>query len=181
MKIVLATPLYPPDIAQPAPYSKELARRLAATHEVMVVAYAHIPEETTNVRVEAVNKRTPLFVRLVQYFFVLLHSVKEADVLYVQNGASVELPATLVSLITRTPLLVCLSDAAAHKRAKDTWLLKNIERLTLRRAYAVIKNIPSQRPEIMPFQEEPSEKIAAYEVEWQNHIHDLQLAFTHGK
>src|SRR3989344_9051256 len=39
MKIVLATALYPPDIAPPAPYVKELATRLAANHEVTIVTY----------------------------------------------------------------------------------------------------------------------------------------------
>lgn len=181
MKIVLVTPLYPPDIAQPAPYSKELARRLSEAHEVVVVAYAHIPEEIPNVGVKPVSKRSPLFVRLINFLFVLLRSVKGADCIYAQNGGSVELPAVLVSFVTRKPLLLCFSDATAHKRAKHGWMLKNIEHLAVRRAYKVIHTIPPQRPEILPFQKAPSEKIAQYEMAWQKHLNELNIEFNHAK
>lgn len=78
MKIVLATPLYPPDIAAPALYVKELAKRIATLHDVTIVAYANLPETMPEVRMIAVSKRQPLPLRLLTYFAALIRSVRQS-------------------------------------------------------------------------------------------------------
>ena len=59
MTLVLASPLYPPDLAEPAPYTKELARRLSTTHTVIVVAYGRLPEKVPGARNKTLKKPKP--------------------------------------------------------------------------------------------------------------------------
>lgn len=179
MKIVLATPLFPPEIAEPAPYVKELAKRLGALHEVTVVAYAHLPEEVPNVRIVEVDKRRPLLVRLLAFTYMLCRSVRQADVVYAMNGASVELPALLASFVCRTPLIFAVADRAAHERAKGGGVIGFIERRAFARSRCLVRDLPPPRPEILPLEPRPAEALAAYDVAWATHERGLLDAFPH--
>ena len=168
MKIVLATPLYPPDTALPALYIKELARRLSTTHEVSIVAYTHLPEQIPAVRVTAVSKRQPVPIRLLRFAFALLTEAREAEHVYALNGPSVELPLLLVSLFTRTPFTLILGDTPAYERSMGSGLYAVIHRLLRSRAHRVIDALPLPRPEVLPFEEPPSTK--EYETSWKEHL-----------
>jgi|SRR3989344_760047 len=179
MRIVLATPLYPPEIAEPAPYVKELARHLSGRHAITVVAYARFPEKVLNVRIVAVNKRWPLLIRLPAYFFALLRATRDADLIYAMNGASVELPVALTAFVTGRPIIFHVGDTAAHERAKQSRVLQLIERSAFAHAKRVLSDSPDTRPEIIPFESFPAKKMATYERSWQTHTNALEDTFSH--
>lgn len=170
MNIVLASALFPPDIAPPAPYVKELAARLAPRHTVTAVVYGRLPEQVAGARIIAVSKRRPLPLRLVSFTFALWRAARGADILYMENGASVELPALIVSWLTRTPVVVHFGDRAAKKYAYQNMLL--------RRARGTVADSPMERPEILPFAPRPD--MAAYERSWQEHLALLEKIFAYG-
>ena len=179
MKIVLATPLYPPESGGPAMYIKELARRLSGRNRVSIVAYANWPEQIEGVAIVSVSKRSLLPWRLVAYFAALSRAARTADYIYAENGASVELPAPLVSFIFGRKLILHRGDQAAHARAKNHPVLGLIERLAGTRAQTVITDIPLARPEILPFGPRPEEDLRAFERSWQEHLKQLEAIFTH--
>ncbi len=179
MKIVIATPLYPPDIAQPAPYVKELARRLCPKHAVTVVTYGHHPEHSNGVEIITIDKRLSLPIRLVRFARALRKAAKASDIVYVENGPSVEFPAGIIARLTRTPLVVHLGDNVAHRHAGETILYGLLERFAVSGAQAVITDTPPPRPEILPFDPPPHEAMAAYTTWWTNHLEHLEKIFTH--
>jgi len=174
MKIVLATPLYPPDIAEPAPYVKELAQRLSKTHQVTLVAYGRLPEQIPGVRIVAIDKRAPLPLRLIAYVRALRKAAKDADVVYAQNGPSVELPLLFVS--TRT--VFHIGDTAAHVYAARHLLRRTLERLAMRRAQLVTEQ-PLVRPEVLPLEPRPDAALQAWEESWSAHLKTLERAFAY--
>ncbi len=199
MNVLIVTPLFPPDIAEPAPYGKELAGRLSLNHAVTVLAFNHIPEEITGVHIIRVEKSDTLFVRLFHFMKALVQAARSTDVIYMQNGPSVELPVLLFSFFTRTPVYVHLGDEVALAHATTKPLLRLLLRLTLTRAAGIIahtrtsnasaffmKDIPPERlhnmerpqarPEILPFVPYPTEAMSAYETSWSTHIAELTLA-----
>lgn len=181
MKIILATPLYPPDVAEPAPYVKELAKRLAdGAHEVTIVAYARLPEKVPGVHIVATNKHKPLPVRLIWYTWMLWRAARTADVVYAQNGASVELPAGLVTFFMRCSFIIRIGDSAAHERATTRPLLQRIERFAFKRARTIITDTPAPRPEILPFGPAPTVAQTAYQKSWEKHVDHLLKIFQHG-
>ncbi len=179
MRIVLATPLYPPEIAEPAPYVKELARRLSARHAVIVVAYARLPEQVPGVSVITVDKQKPLPVRLFAYFLALRKATKDADIVYAENGGSVELPAGLLSLLSERPVIMHIGDQTAHRRTRANVIRRYLEQFSFSRAKKVIDSAPAARPEILPFEPFPADKFTAYERSWDEHLRILEDAFNH--
>jgi glycosyltransferase involved in cell wall biosynthesis len=117
MKIVLATPLFPPEIGGPATYVKELAERLRDDHEVTVVAYATTSENIPGVRLITVSKRRPLPLRLLKFALVLFDAAKGADVIYAQNAVAAGLPAVLVGRLRRVPVVIKFVGDEAWERA----------------------------------------------------------------
>ena len=117
MKIVLATPVYPPEIGGPATYIKELAPRLKGEHKITIVAYASTSEQVPGTKLITVSKRRPLPVRLVIYFFKLYFAARHADVLYVQNGVASGLPAVLVGHLCHVPVVIKFVGDEAWERA----------------------------------------------------------------
>ena len=178
MRLLLATPLYPPDIAEPAPYTKELAGRLAPLYEVTVLTYGHLPEKVEGVRIVVIDKRAPLILRLARYTKALVREWHKADVLYTQNGPSVELPIALVRAWVRKPLFIRLGDTAAHQYASRHLLRRMLETLVLRSAQIV--DAPYlQKPEMLPFSPRPDSALATWEHSWEQHLEQLQKTFDH--
>jgi len=179
MKIVIATPLYPPEIAEPAPYVKELTQRLAKKHQINIVIYGHLPEKVPGVSFICVDKRLPLPLRLLYFTIVLWKATLKADIIYAENGASVELPAGVVALFTRRPLIVHIGDPAASQKAKKNLLFKYIKRFAMIKTRQIIKDNPLPRPEIIPFAPKPQAELDKYEKSWDTHIKVLENIFAH--
>ena len=180
MKILVATPLYPPDVAPSAQYVKELAKRLTAEkHSVTIVAYARIPEKIPGVKIIAVNKNRPLILRVLAYLFAFWRAARAADIVYVQNGLSVELPIVFVSFITRTPVIAGISDKNAYKRTRENITQKFINNFVIKRARKIITEMPMERPEILPFAAQSTHEQENYRLSWENHIRDLIQIFNH--
>ena len=117
MKIVLATPLYPPEIGGPATYVKELAERLRDKHEIVIVAYASTSEKIEGTTLITVSKRRRLPVRLLKYTYVLWKAARDADVIYVQNAVAAGLPAVIVGRLRRVPVVIKFVGDEAWERA----------------------------------------------------------------
>lgn len=179
MKILVATPLFPPDIVKSAQHVKELARRLAQPHRVTVLLYGHLPEQVEGVELVCVDKRRPVFLRIPHFFFRLWSMARHADVIYLQNGISAELPVLLWSLFSRKPLLFHISDEASLKRAQHNTLFKHIETRLRKRALSTIEETPLPRPNITPFEKEPDTKLRAYEASWAQHLSNLEETLRH--
>ncbi len=119
MKIVLATPLYPPEIGGPATYVKELCERLHQKHDLTVVAYTDKGEPFTGVKLLTVKKSDMLPLRLWQFFRAIWRTSEEADLIYVQNAMAAGLPAALVSRLRRLPLVLKFVGDEAWERASQ--------------------------------------------------------------
>lgn len=179
MRIAIATPLYPPDTAPAALYAKELAERLSRTQSVCVVAYGYLPEPIEGVRIVSVTKRLPLPIRLAAYTISLFKEVRRADVVYVINGASVELPLMIVSLVARTPSLFIAADTSAFVRSERSKVLSFLQTRAVQKSRAHITSLPLPRPEILPLEALPTGALAAYEESWSEHL--SLLTNSHGK
>jgi glycosyltransferase involved in cell wall biosynthesis len=117
MRILLATPLYPPEIGGPATYTRELAQRLCLEHEITIVAFADEPEHIKNTRLVVVSKKVFLPLRLLMYAYILFREAKEADVIYVQNAVAAGLPAVFVGAMRRKPVVLKFVGDEAWERA----------------------------------------------------------------
>mgnify|MGYP001612612332 CR=1 FL=1 len=180
MKILIATPLYPPDIAKPALYIKEFARRLSLKKNVVtVIAYSKLPEETAGVQIVGVNKRHPLLIRLFIFIYRLWQNTRTSDVIYTQNGPSVELPVFLVSFFTQKPIIVLMSDRNAHLHAQNRRFLSFLERLLKKQSRTLITDMPLEKPEILPFKQYPESAMKDYESSWKRHLDYVEKKITY--
>src|SRR3989344_3161628 len=146
MKIILATPLYPPEISNTASYVKELAKILSSKHEIIVLTYGYMPEKVRGVRIYTINKNKPLPVRLFLYFLALWQISKGTDIIYAQNGASVELPIAIISMLRRIPVVLSFSDSEAYLRASQKGIMRFIENLVIKKSASVVKDVPVRKP-----------------------------------
>lgn len=117
MKIIIATPIYPPEIGGPATYTKELCHRISKDYDITVVAYTDSYEAFPSTKLVPVSKRRPLFIRLVKYFLSVWKASKEADLIYVQNAMASGLPVALVSIFRGIPFILKFVGDEAWERA----------------------------------------------------------------
>lgn len=175
MKILILSPLFPPDVGDPANYCKELATRLTG-HDVTLLIYGYLPESVTGVTIATIDKRHFLPKRLFEYTKRLQREIKGADLIIVNNGPSIELPALLVSLTKAKSMVLCESDSLASSLAITSRSYKLIHRLFLRHCNRVI-TLPSQsvyqKPEVLPFVSAARAELEEREVWWAQHIKEL--------
>ncbi len=117
MKIVIATPIYPPEIGGPATYTKEICAHIADKHEITVITYTNSAEAFPHTRLIPVGKGRPLIVRLAVFFVKLFRATKNTDVIYVQNAMAAGFPVALVSLLRGVPFILKFVGDEAWERA----------------------------------------------------------------
>jgi hypothetical protein len=194
MRILLVTPLYPPDIVETAVYMKELAMRLSKIHTITILAYGHLPEQIKNVRIIGIEKRDGLLVRITHFTQVLIREMQQADIVFCVNGPSVELPLFIAHLFRKTKVFFLLGDETALTHARTSLLHKIIFRLACVSAHKILvysdnKTAPQKkslvpvphltsRPEILPFQDFPEDAMKQYSLSWEQHITSLTKLFT---
>jgi hypothetical protein len=198
MKITLATPLYPPDIAEPASYIKELAKRISEKHEITIVTYGKLPEKINNVNIVMINKHLPLLARLFLYLVSLVRAAKKTDIIYAQNGPATELPSAVAAVLTKKKLILRFGDNLALNRSQNKKIFYFTKAIAEKTAKFIItadiskterqkkqklitlKN-PLPRPEIIPFEQKPEKQINEYEKSWHEHINELEKIFQNAK
>lgn len=116
MRLLLVTPVFPPDIGRLETYVKAFSARLAKRHQVTVVTYGEVPERVADVRVVAVSKGDKTFRRLLRFTFRLWREAKGARALFVYDGASVGVPALVVGGLRGIPVVRCVMDDEAYRR-----------------------------------------------------------------
>ncbi len=179
MRIIITTPIYPPEIGGPAIYIKELTKRLAGEHELTVIMYGRLPEKISGVSFICINKNRLLPLRLLSFFYSLLRASKDADLIYSENGASVELPVGLIFLLRRKSFIFHIGDPVADEKIKKNKISKYINNFISNHAKFVIKEISLKLPEILPFDEKPEKEIKLYENSWNMHLKMLKEKFKH--
>lgn len=177
MKLVIATPFYPPDTEVTAVYAYELAKRLSSRHSVVVVTYGRLPEELPNITVNAVEKRHGRLSRVVAFRNSLSRALRGADALILVNGMSVEAPLACIPHARRIPTARILVDEPAESRANRSVLAKMVKRV-LSYSHVLNTNLPLPRPEILPLAPYPEIEFHTYEQSWESHIATLKQVLS---
>ncbi len=119
MHILIVTPLYPPDIGRLSVYVKEVASRLSKEHSVQIATYGKFPEKLPGVDIVSTDKSWPVVIRTLLFTFRLWKAARQAELLYVSDGASVGLPAVLVSWLRSAPMSRFVMEDEARERAEQ--------------------------------------------------------------
>ncbi len=120
MKILIATPIYPPEVGGPATYTKELCDRLPQEHTVSVIAYTGSSTAFPGTKLIPINKHRPLPIRLIKFFLGTFKESKNVDLIYVQNAVAAGLPVVLVSILTGVPFILKFVGDEAWERATQS-------------------------------------------------------------
>jgi len=107
MKLLIATPLYPPEIGGPATYAKILEKRLPERgFAVSVLAFGRF-------------RRYPKGIKHFLYFLYALKRARQADAVLALDPVSVGLPAALAAKIARKPFFVKIVGDYAWEQGKQ--------------------------------------------------------------
>lgn len=151
MKILIATPLYPPDIGGPATYSK--------------ILFDVLPQRGIEVEVLSFGKvrMYPKVIRHMFYFFQLVQSGIQSNVIFAQDPVSVGIPAACAAFFLRKIFILKivgdyaweqgvqrfgvaeLLDDFSCGKGHYPWqvaILKKLQNFSVRRAQIII--VPSQ-------------------------------------
>lgn len=170
MRIAILTPLFPPDIGDPAPYTKFLASKLNE-YEVSVYLYGHLPENIPGVKFVCTDKRLWLPLRIFLFFFKIFLVQHKYQKIIINNGPSTELPALLISFFSKNKMILIQSDPLVEPKG----LYKAVHNILKNRVRSVDITHAAERylPEILPFKEISEIEINNHKQWWKKHILEL--------
>ena len=124
MKILLITPIFPPEIGGPATYSYEISRRLVERgHSVRVVTFADAKPKVKDVQVIPVRLNYRLLGSLrrqLRLFFTILRAARGMDLLYAQGAVVVGFCSLIVGKLSKKPVVVKFVGDVAWEQAVNT-------------------------------------------------------------
>ncbi|OGY18523.1 MAG: hypothetical protein A2900_03315 [Candidatus Chisholmbacteria bacterium RIFCSPLOWO2_01_FULL_50_28] len=109
MKILIVTPIFPPQIGGPATYTFDLAKRLAGKHELTIVTFGVKPKKVEAVKIMAVPLHNEFFGTIRRQTALASAIGKEArrnDVIYTQGAVVVGFASALIAKLTGKPLIL---------------------------------------------------------------------------
>lgn len=110
MKILISTPIFPPQIGGPATYTVEVSRRLQEKgHRIRIVAFTDERPQVENLKVIPVRIRYPIlgtFLRQIKLFSTLLSAAKGMDLIYLQDPMVVGVASLLAGKLVGKPLVL---------------------------------------------------------------------------
>lgn len=128
MKIIITTPLYLPEIAEPAPYTKEAGTILSQYYDVSILTYSNIRDHSPDSKITTILKNQPTIIKLLRYFYKLFVLSRNHDLIYAQGGISTSLPSVLVGLINSKRVVFRFNEDEAWERSKRLGLFnENLE------------------------------------------------------
>lgn len=183
MRLTIISPLFPPDTAPSAVYTKVLLSKLySATTIVTGVVYGQLPESVPDVTITSVPKRHHVGWRLFRMVQAIRTKTASTDVFLICNGPSAEVPFLISRLLTRTPYIFIISDEQAAKASSASlWKNKVLQYLkqnaigTFEIGGDILYYCP---PEIHPLLPHPYEAIKKWNTTWETHQTEiLQLVY----
>ncbi len=107
MKILLVTPLYPPEIGGPATYARLLMQEIPKRgHSISLVKFSDVAG-------------LPAGVRHIILFFKILSQARHVDVILAQDVFSVGIPAVCAARLLRKPILIRVPGDFAWEQARQ--------------------------------------------------------------
>ncbi len=185
MRFTIISPLFPPDTAPPALYTKVLLSKLTSTtNSVTGVVYGHIPESVREATIIPVAKRMNVSGRLLQMFKTIRSTVSTTDMYIVCNGPSVEVPFLIAQLITSKPYIFIVNDIQAERTSSQSWwkhtLMVRLKKNAVR-TFTIAETItPYCPPEIHPLLPHPTEAVEKFTSLWEIHSKEI-LDTSYGK
>lgn len=107
MKILIATPLYPPEIGGPATHTKMLEKELPRYD----IQFETVPFQLVH--------KYPKIIRHLLYGYFLFKRARNVAFIYTLDGVSVGFPALVVSKLRRRPLVLRLGGDYAWEQGKQ--------------------------------------------------------------
>jgi len=118
-KIILATPIYPPEIGGPATYIKEICHRLNNAYDITVIAYTSEKNPFPGTNLISVKKEYPLLLRLLIYTYKIWKELGKSELVYVQNAVASGLPTAIACTLRRKPFILKFVGDEAWERASQ--------------------------------------------------------------
>ena len=106
--LLIVTGIFSPDIGGPATYAQTLCRELPKDgYKITLITYANEPQnkisQNDQVQIHFVNRKWPLPIRYLAYWWRLLYLVPIHDIVYVQGPVSEGLPTFLACKLANVP------------------------------------------------------------------------------
>ncbi|MDP3784465.1 MAG: glycosyltransferase family 4 protein [bacterium] len=114
MKILIAAGIYPPDVGGPATYSKFIEEEFKKLgHEVEVLVFSRL-------------LHFPKFLRHLIYFWKILKTVQNFDVILTTDTISAGLPAHLAAFLARRPYVLKIGGDYVWEQGVQRWGVKEL-------------------------------------------------------
>lgn len=130
VKVLIAAPLYPPEIGGPATHAVLVERELPSRgHTVETLPFSRV-------------RHLPRVVRHAVYALILWRRARYADVIYVLDPVSVGLPAYVAALLSGTPYVLRIGgDYAWEQGVQRFGIEETLDAFLLRKTYPFVVDL----------------------------------------
>ena len=130
IKILIATPLYPPEIGGPATYVRFLEENLPKDQfSLRIVKFSEV-------------KKLPYIIRHIVFFWMVFKRSKGGDIIYALDPLGVGLPSGLAAKLRGKKFLLRIAGDRAWETAVQKWkITDSLDNLSVKKSYPIFLRI----------------------------------------
>lgn len=119
MRILITTPIFPPEIGGPATYVYEFARRASKLgHKIDIITLADSEvSDLSGVQIHKIPRGKSKISRELQLLAKILYVARGCNIIYAQNPTAIGLPSAIAAKLLRKPLVVKFVGDTAWEKA----------------------------------------------------------------
>ncbi len=139
MKILISTPLFPPENHYPANFSKDFAAHLQKMgHDIVVTTFSNFPEKVEYVKIVHVRKDKNIFLRMVLFFYQMIKHVGKQEVVVLKQAGFSSFLTVLVAKVFRIKVILKMKEDEAEVRIErqkispesfTIWRVKKLQKI----------------------------------------------------
>jgi hypothetical protein len=168
-KILISTPLFPPEVAYPAAFSKKLAKHLSACgYDVVVATFSDFPEKIEGVEVLHVKKSHNIFVRLILFYLLLFKLFYSSpfgggreggvDIVILKQAGFSSFLTLVVAIIFRVKTVLKMKEDEVEVRVKNqkvsadsfvVWRVKKLQQFIFKHVNFILFDNESLKSKIL--------------------------------
>ncbi len=131
MKVLISTPLFPPEAHYPAKFSKSLAENISQYHEVSLLVFGDSPEQISSVNIVSISKKKNFLKKIFLFLQKSYKPISNSDIIILNQAGLFSFLTFILAKMKNKKIITKIKEDEVEERKKQFQMSSNNPKIKL--------------------------------------------------